>query len=301
MKALLKSSAFGAALALACVAPALADVQVIGTVTKEKTVDITITTDKTKLVDINVLAVGTFESAAQASAFVNASIDNNTSTYAQGHTIQDDVLPPETFEGDSLDADIQRDARIAGSVLDNLGIVQLNQDNGVGSNQGNVVSAALVFGDTELVAEAEAYASQRVTNSFIRHTEGSENVQGLLTPDDPSDDQPADMTATITDSINNNAGVVQVNQNSGTFNNQHNALALATGDNAFVALSDAGLGQEVSGNVDIDFNTLKTETIRNSANGNAGIVSVNQSVGQFNNQATIVSIASISSAVGLGQ
>lgn len=110
-----------------------------------------------------------------------------------------------------------------------------------------------------------------------------------------------DLTAEIVNSYNGNSGVVMGNQNVGNANNQHNLLSLAVGDNAVVALSDAGLGQQNSGNMLRDVNSLKHGSVTDSMNGNTGIVAVNQSTGAFNNQATVISVAALTSTAGLGQ
>ena len=89
------------------------------------------------------------------------------------------------------------------------------------------------------------------------------------------------------------------NQNAGNNNQQHNVLAAAVGDNAFTALADAGLHQVNSGNTSYDVNTVKEDLIQHSVNNNTGIVAFNQSVGNNNNQATVINVAAISSSVGL--
>ncbi|MEX1205003.1 MAG: hypothetical protein WEB85_07110, partial [Dongiaceae bacterium] len=100
------------------------------------------------------------------------------------------------------------------------------------------------------------------------------------------------------DSVNFNTGIVGVNQNGGNNNNQTNAVAVAAGLDAGLALAETALGQENSDNYVKDTNTLKRDLIQSSVNNNTGVVSVNQSAGANNNQSGAVSIAASANAVG---
>lgn len=291
MTRFLTSSSIALIAAAGLAVPALADVQVVGTVNVNKDITITVETTKDKNVDIEVDFEAQLDGSAQSDAIVNATIDSVT---VDG--IDDSVF----------DQGIDKTADTVDSVNGNTGIVQFNQDAGNVSNQGNVMSAAAVFTveeDTQVVM-SEAYVDQRVSNSSSTHTEGAGNLDGLF--DDNGDvnldgDFDFDLTANIANSYNTNSGVVMGNQNVGNANNQHNVLSLAVGDNALVALSDAGLGQQNSGNTLLDINTLKHATVADSMNGNTGIVAVNQTTGAFNNQGTVISVAALTSSIGLGQ
>lgn len=272
-------------------ATAYADVQVIGTVDKVENVDIDLTTNIDKSVDVTVEAAGSTTGSAQSLALVNATIADST--------VDAGAENEGAFEGDPNDQDIDKEVLLTDSVNVNTGIVQLNQDAGNISNQGNIVSAAIVFGDPETDSTttiSEAYADQKITRSDTTHLEGRDNL-----PDDITDLAAfeTDLAATISGSVVGNTGIVHVNQNVGNFNNQHNILSAAIGTNALVALSDAGLGQELTGNSVTDVNTVKAGIITASVNGNTGVVNVNQATGHFNNQATVVSISALSSSVGL--
>ena len=291
MTRFLKISSLALIAAAGLATPAMADVQVVGTVDVNKDIEITVETNKDKNVDINVDFDVLLDGSAQSDAIVNATID--------GVTV-------DAIDETVTDQGIDKTVTTIDSVNQNTGIVQFNQDAGNVANQGNVMSAAAVFaeeGATQVVM-SEAYADQRVSNSTSTHTEGFGNLAGLV--DDELNvtldgDFAFDLTAETVNSYNANSGVVMGNQNVGNANNQHNVLSLAVGDNAVVALSDAGLGQESSGNVLLDINSLKTATMTDSMNGNTGIVAVNQTTGAFNNQATVISVAALTSAVGLGQ
>lgn len=291
MTRFLTSSSLALIVAAGLAGPAMADVQVIGTVDVDKDITISVETNKDKNVDIEVNFDAQLDGSAQSDAIVNATVDN-----VSVGAISDDIT----------DQGIDKTASTTDSVNENTGIVQFNQDAGNVSNQGNVMSAAAVFTveeDTQVVM-SEAYVDQRVSNSESTHEEGFANLEGLVDADGNvtlDGDFDFDQTAEIANSYNGNSGVVMGNQNVGNANNQHNVLSLAVGDNALVALSDAGLGQQNSGNVLRDVNTLKTATVTDSMNGNTGIVAVNQTTGAFNNQATVISVGALTSAVGLGQ
>jgi len=301
MKKLLMTAVAGLALAGMGAGVANADATVNWTFNKAKNTVIVEPTTITKIISISVTDTKPLDSAASALVAINSSIsgavvgtahvvDPNIGTQSDGGPFQD-------FTGNEFNYDIHRSALITGSVLNNTGIGQLNQDSGNNSNQGNVVAAGLVFGGNDF-ADAEAYVEQLSTGNSARDAEDFTNlvsqepgVGGLtLVPL---------ITATLDGSMNHNTGVFFANQNAGNNNQQHNALAAAIGENAFTALADAGLHQVNSGNHSYDINTVKEDLIQNSVDNNTGIVAFNQSVGNNNNQATVVNVSAISSWVGL--
>jgi hypothetical protein len=272
----------GCALALGFAAtPALADVTATMDVQKDKIVLIVQPTLIIKEAAITVTYRDDLTDAATAQALVNSSNSGNVVTWSRDTNPDDGV----NTAGNRTDMRIVRKAITENSVLRNLGIGQMNQDTGNFANQGNVVSAGLDFGK-DAFANAEAYAEQLTTGNNVFHSEGS--VAGRANP-------PID--AVITGSFNVNEGVFMGNQNSGNVNSQHNVLALAVADSAVWALSDAGLNQVNAGNQAFETNSVKRDLITNSVNGNTGVVMINQSVGNMNNQATVVSIAALTSAV----
>ena len=133
-------------------------------------------------------------------------------------------------------------------------------------------------------ADAQAAVDQKNLNNFSRQ----EEVLDVLDPD---------RTATILGSVNNNSGIVGVNQNAGNMNNQTNAVALAVGIGSQVALAESVLGQVNTGNTVQEVETLKVDRIADSINTNTGIVGVNQSSGNMNNQASAISFSAITSTV----
>ncbi len=260
----------------AVAAPAFADVTVTATIDKDKDITVTETLSKVKVVTIDVFYDQDLEGAAEAEALFNVV---NT---------EGDV---DTSEGGSTDLD----ADIVGSILDNTGLVQFNQDVGNMVNQGNMVSVAGVAtrGDDRSFIESQAEGDQVVQDNETQLT-------GRLEPDNP------DRAARMEDSISNNVGVVQVNQNAGNNNNQNNALAAAVGLGDLggppwpigegslgseVAFSEAALGQATTGNSVTDFASVKLDLITGSLIGNQGVVSVNQASGNMNNQGTVISLS----------
>ncbi len=268
-------------LIVAVAVPALADVTVTATIDKTKDITVTETLTKDKFVTINVTTDLLLEGAAEVEAVVNVRNEGNT------------VDRNNDVEGTSFG--IRRHATLEDSVNGNSGILGLNQDVGNMVNQANVVSFGFTDSPTAFT-HAEALVDQR--NGGLEAT-GNHVFQD---ESDTFDLEIPDRSATIggeTGSINGNSGIVGVNQNAGNMNNQTNAVALAVGSGAFVALSEAALGQVNSWNTVDETATIKFDLIQNSITGNAGIVGVNQSSGNMNNQASAVSMAVRISTVSL--
>ncbi|RLA87145.1 MAG: hypothetical protein DRG40_01090, partial [Deltaproteobacteria bacterium] len=92
-------------------------------------------------------------------------------------------------------------------------------------------------------------------------------------------------------SIRGNTGIVNVNQSVGNMNNQANQIVFAVASEALVALAEADLGQTNASNTVREIGTVRFDVIDDSVNGNRGIVNVNQSAGNMNNQANVISIS----------
>ncbi|MFI4934571.1 MAG: hypothetical protein ACHP7N_08130 [Caulobacterales bacterium] len=326
MKKLLLMTAGAFALSTAA-APALADSFTNWNFAKGKFTEINETTQIEKTINVYVTDTVELDSSASSLVAVNSNISGDLVTFAtvkqllpgnKGGFTASGTGNAGTFDGTSVvgsgtlffgnqgEMNVHRHSLITNSVDLNTGIGQLNQDSGNNSNQGNAVSAAFVFdakgtapietvatgtapvvvnGD---VAKAEAYVEQLNTNNAAYHLEGS-----VVAP------SAAEITADLANSFNSNIGVFMGNQNAGNMNSQENALSAAVGDNTMTALADAGLNQVDTGNIAFEINTVKEESITNSVNHNVGIVMFNQSVGNMNNQATVVNVAALASTVGL--
>ena len=303
MKKLLATTAVGLALGLLPATGAMADVFVVATVTKNEDITVHEFLAKTKLAVINVVfnrsdLVG----AAQANAVANVSNTNNTVTFAQGNASFLGSALGSTLgaiatnffngqDGASTAMLIHKSASITDSINNNQGIVGVNQDVGNMANQANIVAFAtdVTAPPGSTFANSQADVSQLNEGNFVWH------VEAPFTGTAP----PIDLSASITGSINHNTGVVGVNQNAGNMNNQTNSLALAVGPDAVYALAEANLGQENAHNIIMELNTGKSDTILGSVDGNTGIVQVNQSVGNMNNQASAFSISVLTSKVSI--
>ncbi len=273
MKKLLGTTAASAIAAVAIAGAASADNYVYWNTYKDKYVDIFVTTYKNFDIWVDVELEYDATGSAQASSLVNSLIAGNS---------------VDGYDG-VFDMDMNRKASMNESMNYNRGIGQVNQDAGNFNNQGNTASVAWNKNGAD-VTMAEAYAEQNTVYNRARHSESF-----------PAPASNPDIASSLTYSLLNNTGVFHFNQGAGNGNAQHNVLALAIGSDSVVALSDAGLAQDNIGNSIAEFNSVKQDRIADSVNGNTGLVNVNQSSGNFNNQATVYSVAVLSSSVGLGQ
>lgn len=298
----------GSALALALLAyglPASADVDLTATITKEKDITITETITVNKTVNLTVNATELeFDTAAQADAILNQENSNNRvdSSFDQlGEGV--DLSEVNNFG-------IDLDASITDSINDNTGIVEVNQDVGNMANQGNQVSLAIATpaagGEAgPVLVHSQSEAEQINTGNAVWHGED---------PQDPTEvavdlvEEP-NLSASITDSITGNVGIVNVNQNAGNMNNQANSEALAVAISlAGVALSEAALGQVNSNPTNeengfpavFEFGVEKSVAMTGSLNGNTGIGGVNQAAGNMANQANVFSLSFIDGAGAVG-
>jgi hypothetical protein len=96
---------------------------------------------------------------------------------------------------------------------------------------------------------------------------------------------------TIQDSIFNNIGIVQVNQDAGTASNQANIVQIVVASGA--AIADSLLVVEVAheNNTVHSGNVTRTNTIHNVLDGSAGIVQINQNTGNTNTGVNALVIA----------
>lgn len=277
-----------AALALgfaAATGPANAQIEagsdLLATVDFDKTVTLTENLTITKTVFVNVSHVFEFGRAAESiMVSYQSTTDLNVDTNYPGGSdaiIAALDLDPLPGPGDLGDIPVHHQLTVAirDSMTGNSGIVQFNQDGGNGNNQGNTFSAAVAF--NAAFAESNSSAQQTTSNNTL-----NSQTPGWATA----------RYATIVNSANNNSGLLMVNQSVGHGGNQLNGVSIAIGrDGATVALSEADLGQFNTLNTVNDSNSLRRGNIVTSFNGNQGIALGNQSTGNFNNQATVISIA----------
>lgn len=244
--------------------PAYADVNVFADITKDKDINVHENVFIFKFPFVFVILFERLDGVAEATALVN-----QTNFWNRVDHDRDDI---------------HLSASIDGSVKSNTGIVQVNQDVGNMVNQGNTVSVAVTSTNSWVNTQAEV-DQKNFRNSVV---ETGKATSGIV-----------DRSASITGSVNSNTGIVQVNQNAGMMNNQANTASVGVGQGAFVALTEAALGQ-VNANNDVkSINTLRLDTIKDSVNGNTGIVSVNQTTGNMNNQGVAVSVGLTAARAGL--
>ena len=335
--ALLATAGSALALALLCSSmPASADVTVLANITKTKDTTITENITITKVVDLQVgvpvinpqtgAVIGVdplllvYRSAAEADAILNQTTENNDVDSA--HNLLNGGIG---HIGAVNTMGIHLDATMNNSTNRNTGIVGVNQDVGNMSNQGNQVALAVATPATALppvddvldttngvLVNSQSEAQQKNRNNFVYHGEIPQPTatSGSLVTDAVDYRGGPNEVASITGSINNNVGIVNVNQNAGNMNNQGNSEALAVAINlAGFALSEAALGQENTnppseshspfGTV-YEYGVQKSASMSGSLNGNVGVGGVNQAAGNMANQANIFSASFIDGGGGVG-
>jgi hypothetical protein len=265
--------------------PAMADVNVYADINKDKDIIVAEWLYKLKLVYLTVTVEATPIGAAESLALLNQEVNNMI-------VDQDPECPD--LEGGLGDPIVEnenlRTSTILGSINTNTGIVGVNQDSGNANNQGNAYAVAVT--DVEAFAEAQASAEQDTNDNEVY-------IEGILDAENPELTAPHKKDL-MTNSVWSNTGITSVNQSVGNMNNQGNLVAVAAGtvdpnvtapQGVLVALAEADLGQATANNDVTEINSVKLDLILNSVNDNHGITNVNQSAGNMNNQANVVSLA----------
>jgi len=252
---------------LAVTLPAMADVDVYAEIDKTKTVTVTEDIDIDKTITVTADVTVTPTSAAEAATVVNTEI--------LGNTVLKNVetAPEEAF--------LETIAEISGAAFaGSSGIIQVNQAPGNMNNQGNATAVSIVApstGETANEALTNAQASEEDINAGNVVGAYRTELQDLISGD----------------AFRGVTGILNVNQAAGNMNNQHNSVAIAVGD-GIVALSEADLGQTNALNYVEEINTFKFDTISNNAFAQcSGIINVNQSTGNMNNQSNVLAISAI--------
>jgi hypothetical protein len=164
------------------------------------------------------------------------------------------------------------------------GIAQVNQGAGSANNQGNVVDVA--------VTDPQSCGNKNHPDpGALSHAEvaiGQENAKNELQSSlSTCKDQ-------ISDSFQNLTGIAQVNQSSGSMNNQNNVTTISANLNAqgSVALTDSFLTMSNTCNkADIQGGSYLATIDFGSFGPATGVVQVNQSPGSMNNQANSIAIS----------
>ncbi|MEW6328469.1 MAG: hypothetical protein AB1487_12915 [Thermodesulfobacteriota bacterium] len=279
------------AFVLALSLPALAEVDVMGTVgvEKDKKVTETVKIDKAHYIGVKQTAAPTH--SAEAAAVKNDVNTMNNVTEApipakpQGY-IYNEIN--ETWKEDPTRpavpaVPIKKSATINTGVGDSsAGVMGINQSPGSLNNQGNATSVSMAAdGDAFLHAES---AAEKKNGVIGENGSGNSVAATEITREN-----------TIDASLKGAAGILGVNQSAGSINNQDNAASLAVGSKSMAALSEADLGMVNSGNMSMEAGVTLTDTLSNGAlSGAKGIVGVNQSSGCMNNQANVVAVCAVS-------
>lgn len=95
--------------------------------------------------------------------------------------------------------------------------------------------------------------------------------------------------AVVRESFQNNRGIIGANQNTGNLNNQANVQVIAhVAGGPTIRLGEATVEQRLVDNTIVTSGVAREDRIENSFGGTVGIVGINQSAGNLNNQANVV-------------
>jgi len=95
--------------------------------------------------------------------------------------------------------------------------------------------------------------------------------------------------AVVRDSFQNNRGIIGANQNTGNLNNQANVQVIAhVAEGPPIRLGEGTVEQRLVDNTMVTSGAPRQDLIENSFGGTVGIVGINQSAGNLNNQANVV-------------
>lgn len=183
----------------------------------------------------------------------------------------------------------------------NVGILSLQQAGGNMVSQGTTISVAFVDasgnfavdGEVSTLAAADDPPDPPSDPNNTAFAESQVNGDQKIIANTVETQNILFRTARVADSINNNSGIAAFSQGTGNVLNQQNAISIAAAVADGVALSDATLGQQSTVNSVTEFQVRKDAVALRSMNGNQGIVQGNQSVGNFGNQANVVSISAV--------
>jgi hypothetical protein len=97
--------------------------------------------------------------------------------------------------------------------------------------------------------------------------------------------------AVVRDSFQGNRGIIGANQNSGNLNNQANVHVIAHNSSGpTIQLGHAAIEQRLEENTIVTSGAAREDRIQDSFGGTVGIVGINQSAGNLNNQANVMAI-----------
>ena len=115
---------------------------------------------------------------------------------------------------------------------------------------------------------------------------------GIITQDSLHEEN-VQSTTSLLSSVNENTGIINLNQASGNLNNQANlrAIFLSTDPSSAVTLLELGRSVEISNNQIYSSGAIKQDLIQGSLQYNLGIIGINQSAGSLNSQTNTLALA----------
>lgn len=177
-------------------------------------------------------------------------------TIAASSVISDNVLTV---------ADSVHSTQLVNSLMRNQGIMQVNQDAGIGANQANIVAISVAAGAGTVPVGVAILSDARYTNNTI-------NVANVA------------RTNIIENILDGSSGIAQVNQNSGNLNRSLNAvgIALGIGKGDVVLVTEGNLAATTAG---AQFNfegTIQASGAISGARNFSGIGQIAQIAGDGN-------------------
>ena len=175
---------------------------------------------------------------------------------------------------------VDKTATIGSNSFNGLnGIISVNQAPGSMNNQGNSVSISFVKDGAGTILHSGSSFNQSSSGNMVT-AEGS-NISNTI----KGDVFGGKVFSTV-------SGVIGINQSAGNVNSQNNIACISIGGNPVVSLSPADLGMISGHNTVFETGVNRTDTISSFAfEGVSGVISVNQSSGNMNNQTNVVTIS----------
>ena len=214
---------------------------------------ITTNVEITKDIEIGVSQIASVAQSAETSS--TGSVDNSGNEIAEINVDSSATIQSSSFNG-----------------VD--GVISINQAPGSMNNQGNSVSISFAKdGADTLLRSASSFNQSSSENTLT--AEGSTMSNNIKA-----------------NAFNSLSGVIGINQSAGNLNSQNNIACISTGGNPVVSLSPADLGMISGHNTVFETGVSKIDTISSFAfEGVSGVISINQSSGNMNNQVNVVTIS----------
>jgi hypothetical protein len=181
-------------------------------------------------------------------------------------------------------------ARMTGSIRDNRGVTQANQNAGAGALQQNATAVALVTG-VDLSGDEVAALAAGLNLGAVQGTNTRYN---------------GDAAAAMHGSVRDNTGITQANQNAGAGALQQNAVALAAIEGCGADCVDVNLAATVAAAVNVGYvdgwnadcgcQNEATAVMAGSIRGNLGLTQVQQNAGAGALQQNAIAVGYVGAA-----